>query len=243
MKEITDLNDLTAAMTQATQQFKQKSIWWRGEARVNEKLLPKLYRPEHSKHVETNLCSNFILRAKTLYPECPGWGERDAWLFLMQHYGLATRLLDWTESALIATFFTVIEHSDETGVLWALSPYSFNNNQIDLPLILGPHSEWVRNILAPAFSQDAKSSDLILAINAQHFDVRMMMQQSAFTIHGTKNPLNDLPDSEKFLTQFRIPAKAKASLKSTFQMLGVTKSYLFPDLEHLAKDLMSGERF
>lgn len=242
MKEITDLNDLAAAVTEATQKSKKK-IWWRGEAKVNEKLLPKLYRPEHSEHIEINLSSNFMNLAKTLYPECPGRGERDAWLFLMQHYGLATRLLDWTESALVAAFFTVIEHSEETGVLWALNPFSLNKNQIDEYMISGPFTEFAQEIIAPAFSRQAESPDLIIAINAQQFDVRMMMQQSAFTIHGTKNPLNDLPDSEKFLMQFRIPAKAKPSLKSTFQMLGVTESHLFPDLEHLAKDLMSGARF
>ena len=70
-------------------------------------------------------------------------------------------------------------------------------------------------------------------------DPRMMVQLSGFTIHGSRNPLDSLAESDQFLVKYEIQAKSKAKIKNQLGMVGITEANLFPDLDHLASDLAS----
>jgi len=94
--------------------------WFRGHADAEWALKPKFYRsgPTDLK-TECEIREEFITHAPSLC-DVPPRNEWE-WYFLMQHYGAPTRLLDWTDGALIALYFAVRHNTgDRDAAVWAL---------------------------------------------------------------------------------------------------------------------------
>jgi hypothetical protein len=215
--------------------------WWRGHSRPNWNLVPKTFRSgTHSPGIanaEQLLYSRFIQRAPSRDPNHPRLEDFVAWLYLMQHHGLATRLLDWTESPLAALYFAVRDDPEYDGELWALNPFSLNEHHSGEKGILGESSPKILEIFMAGFTIRAPQVDRIAAIHNTERTARMMAQHSRFTIHGFQTGIDQLPDSEKFCLAFTIPKEFKSALKDLLRLLGVRLSTLFPDLDHLSADL------
>jgi hypothetical protein len=178
----------------------------------------------------------FMLKAHTRYGQCPTERDYAGWLFLMQHYRLPTRLLDWTESAMIAAFFAVNDHPEEDGALWALNPFALNANQIRKNSILSAIGSTLPIFRAP-FVEKSSEQSVTAAVAGRELDIRMLIQQSVFTIHGTVTPIEAIPGADNFTRWLLVPADSKALIRRQLRTLGVSLHTLFPDLEHLASDL------
>jgi hypothetical protein len=98
--------------------------WFRGEPRGLTPLLPTLYR-EGLAAFENPLLQMFRSRASGYHDVVPDVERTDQWLFLARHAGVPTRLLDWTEGALIGLHFALQENEKEP-VVWMLNPLEMN---------------------------------------------------------------------------------------------------------------------
>jgi hypothetical protein len=231
--------ELITALKDAITQLDSHDIWWRGHAESSWELRPKIYRREDAGIIENDLVRSFRRKAQARHRNCPLQEDISNWLFLMQHHGLPTRLLDWTESILIGTFFAVEdkEKHSKDGALWALSPVGINEHQFGKRIFLSGTSPEVRPLFVHAFDHKAAKMEKIAAITATEIDVRIMVQLGAFTIHGVEERLEEISGNEKYLLKFEIPAEAKKQLFNFIFDLGIRKSNLFPDLDSLANEL------
>lgn len=238
-RTVCDVTQLVEAAHHITSTF-SLPCWWRGQAKAEWDLVPAVYRGGRNQRFECNAAWSFVNRAPSRAANTPAIHEKGGpskWLFLMQHFGLPTRLLDWTESPLIAAFFAATEHEDVDGAVWALDPFKLNRAEGYGPTLAGSWNDEVLKVLLPAFNREMGSDSRILAILPTEVDVRMLTQLAAFTIHGRTDPLNSAREAPVFLMRFIIPASCKHAVRDGLRLVGIRRSTLFPDLQHLAQEL------
>lgn len=216
-------------------------VWWRGLDRFDWDLVSNAHRGERGPNYEHGSANRFMRRAPSRYPNCPQTNDFVAWLFLMQQHRLPTRLLDWTESPLVAMYFAMDEdkYLEEDGALVALDPYTLNLTQAQVNVVFSGSNSMP--IFTRAFFDTARVDVQALAIAPEEIDIRLMTQLSAFTIHASKTPIENLDRADEFLMKFRIGADAKAGFREGLKQLGIRRSSLFPDLQHLAEELKDQE--
>jgi hypothetical protein len=238
---VSDLSALVDAAREIQQSFKYETAWWRGHAKAKWRLEAQVHRrdPEHPErplYDEAALIGHFVSRAPSRsHTPCPDAEDYFGWLFLAQHYGLPTRLLDWSENPLVATYFAVAEHPGDDGCVWALSPTRLNVGATR-GLVTIRDLKAVK-LAENAFTGARSKDEVIIAIDGQEIDRRMLAQMSKFTLHSYPAALEQSSGSANGLRQFVIPKSAKAEIRAQLSAFGIRYSNLFPDLVSLAAEL------
>jgi hypothetical protein len=166
-------------------------------------------------------------------------------LALAQHYGLATRLLDWTTNPLAALFFAVESEDFFNGAVYAFRQ----------PSIV--QSELTR-------FEDANIAGAILSYEPRPLDRRLLQQSAVFTYHPRPTvpleprrsapfpPEGEVLEPGVSYTNAENPAVQKAGvdlieiiiqtdyklqIHRELRTLGITRETLFPDLGGLSEHL------
>lgn len=226
------------------------SPWFRGHGDEQWMLEPGWYRlqPPDSNlgaewYNERTLMLEFKHRAPRYLETIPlnDW----EWLFLMQHYGLPTRLLDWTESALIGLYFALRDNrGDCDAAVWVLNPWWLNKQSLgeyEIP------RAGEQSIAKFAKFEEGKTlhTRLPVAIKPIHSNSRISAQKGFFTIHGTeRGALNRLssskPNKKNGLKKITIPKRFIAGLRRDLSIAGITETTIFQELDGLAREIKYG---
>ncbi|EMN1931546.1 FRG domain-containing protein [Burkholderia ambifaria] len=226
-------------------------LWYRGINNHNHKLLPKIMRSGKAADEvferEKRLLTRFRQRSMAYWPE--GYPQND-WehLFAMQHYGLSTRLLDWSENIFVSTYFAISSASQMADgaschpILWCIDPIKWNRAMPGL----SEYGDSIQVLTTADEELDAyrpetskRRSKSPVAMYGAHNSKRIVAQRGTFTVWGA-----DVGDMETFATPGEDHLLWKINLVGEreilyrdLQALGFGETMIFPELNALATEL------
>ena len=190
-------------------------IWFRGQSNSSWPLVPGLGRSASEPAAEMALIKRFKQNAVPHLSSKPA--SEWEWLFLMQHYRLKTRLLDWSESPLASLFFAASSQSSDDAALWCLDPVALNKHaninfahSLEIPAF--DHDEILKNYLPSTIARETTSDLPPIAAIAARNSPRIAAQLGTFTIsHRKFTPIEEVSD-KKHVWRMIIPGRAKPTI-------------------------------
>jgi hypothetical protein len=216
-------------------------FWFRGHSMKTFQLCPSALR--HDTVEKRNRALGLVNEAqrfldmKLARPPAPD--DQLGWLQVAQHYGLETRLLDWTQNAAVALFFACCDHVDTDGLVAVLNP-------IELNQLAHPRQPRIFNVQRDAHLigrylslngvESRRGGMGTIAINPTWNTERIAMQQGVFTLHGSRRFSLDRSQASSLL-YVPILKEHKPRLLSELERVGIGEMFIFPEPEHVCSHL------
>lgn len=203
--------------------FFADTVLFRGQP-VQGNLLPSIARLDPK--LNTTVKERSVLQQLRLQGASviPGTDITDLDLMVLaQHYGLKTRLMDWTSNPLVALWFACNDARTGDVFVYALEADSL--------------------LIEDVYAQDPFDRESTKVFQPRLNNPRIVAQQGWFTLHrfASKNKkfvsLEKNAQISKHLHEFCIPEDKRAEIVRALDRHGVSSKTIFPDLPGLCQHL------
>lgn len=237
-KKVRSVTEYIDVLRQIT---RNRVLWFRGQTNSEKRLVPGLARRGKDwLSDEAMLINRFRQNAVALLPSASrtDWD----WLLLMQHYGVPTRLLDWTENSLAGLYFAAVSMRGRNtkaiaGCVWVLDPVALNGEAMMTPATNDIPTLGVDQALREYLPSEVAAALNVrppVAVLAMRMFPRLVAQSGVFTlIHRRPTPI-ELVQEGAYVGRIVVPGKAKERIAKELASMGISRLSLFPELDSVA---------
>lgn len=220
---------------------------FRGHADKMYELVPSVFRKNYLKY-ENKILEKGLECVGAEFPDVKSEFDK---LAVMQHYGLPTRLLDFTLKPLVALYFACCEHPDKDGQVIMLRANEHEIDTIEIKTVLKfvslePDLNDFGEKLREKLERNIPIQRLEGILNEDYLvfpyisNPRLKLQGGVFVVFGQRSsysmgkiPSNLLKDNEPimrgYISYIDIPASAKECILSELATKGIDHSAVYPD--------------
>lgn len=232
-------------------------LWYRGVNQAFEFQAPGVYRPDFTAraamltlragdelekkrlHLEREVISQFRTAGATFLRD---HSAVDIY-FAAQHFGMPTRLLDWSTNPLAALFFACDGQPEQDGVVYAMDARrviprgAFQSPEDPLSRsVMTMRHRYVQYAVGVSFWSDLEPQEYqpyVLPVRPDIVPGRISQQGSAFTfhMHGASDVANPT------MLTLSISAEEKPLLQRALHALNINQFTTYFDLDHLSKEI------
>jgi hypothetical protein len=192
---------------------------FRGHSSASYELKPSIGRHEYPgkniENVEKMLFSRFKLKSQLYFN---GDTELD-WLIFARHYGLNTRILDWTKSQYVALYFALQNRSKLKHEPFSVIAYS-----------KPPMKSYFDIREKSPFSHEDD-----IYFEPPTIDKRIASQNAFLSIHS--NPFREIEDDSLIKFSFYPSLNSLIQIEKELISVGVSHATIFPGADGIAKHL------
>lgn len=209
----------------------------RGQFR-NYELLPGALRKDSSgnrkytKRTIRNFLEQFKINAYQ-YMTTP-WDIMNEveWMLHAQHYGIPTKLLDFTTSHITSILFA-IEKSfqvdiEENAVVYFLNPFELNQKNKKQSTILN-----IKDL-----SPGENDLDGPVAINGRKLNTRINAQKGMFVLFQDDDVPLEATTDENVLRKVEINKDEMMTILASLHSIGIGFTHVYPELDSVSKDII-----
>jgi hypothetical protein len=214
-------------------------VWYRGHPNSSFYLLATLLRYKNGLDKEKHLFNSFKKFSDRILKRRESDWET---LFEMQHYGVPTRLLDWSETFGVALFFAATynqsHHPYADAAVYLLDPTALNKISGIDGILRVPQDEARLGYRKVYWEHSPFAAQAPIAIEPIFINERMLAQRGMFTVHHD----NVDPIEDRFPTAIKkvlLPNTVISAAIEFLELSNLNIFSIFPDFAGIAGYLKS----
>lgn len=216
------------------------------------------YSTTEYSQMEYNVLTDFISEACRFIKDVPS-GDIPAWLEIAQHFGVPTRLLDFTQNPLVALYFACSDLQNTQASVWIINEPVYNSIFFgELPIVQAAKSQF---FVSKIVTDEIVQQDYLQHNNDNYIqypwiykpyyrEERMELQSSIFMLWGAnRQKLTDFMQPNFYMStsdsienaatgvigSILIPGDKKQNIMKQLNLCGINEKFIYPGLDGVGR--------